>query len=132
MPIPLFDSPDIDLIRRQFQAWINGAVSRARNDERENPHPERSAEGDAWENGFEVIGRHLSEALRSSLVKLAEFDPDIPENAEKRMNSICVSVSGFTLLVSQSQVKTCCRLIEIGVPLSPFYQTVADLMRAGF
>lgn len=61
MPIPMLDHADVDVMRRQFNAWMLGAVARAAGTHKlsENPNPSRSAEGDAWENGWEQIDYSL-------------------------------------------------------------------------
>ena len=60
MPIPLIDTPDIEVLRVQFQAWMDGVVSRFLGlTVPDNPHESRSAAGDAWENGWDVCDHNL-------------------------------------------------------------------------
>jgi len=62
MPIPMVNSPDIEVVRDQFEAWMEGATARAGMYRRghENPYPPRTRKADAWENGWEVINHQLS------------------------------------------------------------------------
>jgi hypothetical protein len=60
MPIPMIDEAHPEVLRRQFHAWIDGARSRARGlPLTDMPWQTRSAEGDAWENGWEVVDMEL-------------------------------------------------------------------------
>lgn len=60
MPAPLIETDDIEVLRDQFLAWMDGARARLIGVLlSENPHPERSRKGDAWENGWEVIDMDL-------------------------------------------------------------------------
>lgn len=76
MPLPSFESQDIEFLRRQFKAWVQGAESRANQfcQLSDNPHPARSPEGDAWENGFERMNYAIySTDERESELKAAIF-----------------------------------------------------------
>lgn len=56
MPKPILEINDAHRIRIQFEAWMQGAVSRCKEIPlHENPYQERSLECDAWENGWETI-----------------------------------------------------------------------------
>ena len=60
MPSPMMHTRDIEVLRTQFAAWMAGAKARACKWKLcENPHQPRSAAGDAWENGWEVIDSNL-------------------------------------------------------------------------
>jgi hypothetical protein len=61
MPYPLLHSNDIEVLRDQFAAWMEGATAAARGELRlaENPHAERSRRADAWEHAFESISSAL-------------------------------------------------------------------------
>ena len=63
MPLPNLKTNDIEILRAQFEAWMEGAEAGASGmDTHENPYPSRSAMGDAWENGCERI-RHLMDDI---------------------------------------------------------------------
>lgn len=63
MPIPILDTQNIEQLKAQFEAWMSGARSRARGlPLQEMPHPTRTAKGDAWENGWEVIDQELNDS----------------------------------------------------------------------
>jgi hypothetical protein len=57
MPLPALHTKDVDYMRRQFRAWMEGAEARANQFAKlsENPYVARTAEADAWENGWERI-----------------------------------------------------------------------------
>lgn len=57
MPLPALHTKDVDFMRRQFRAWMEGAEARANQFAKlsENPYVARTAEADAWENGWERI-----------------------------------------------------------------------------
>lgn len=76
MPIPMLESDDIEVIRCQFEAWMNGVHARFLGiGLHENPHPSRTAAGDAWGNAWGVTDRllddmhHLGDPLRKSAKK---------------------------------------------------------------
>ena len=61
MPRPLLETTDVDYMRQQFVAWMDGARARARGLTMQDiPHPPRTIKGDAWENGWEVIDLELA------------------------------------------------------------------------
>lgn len=65
MPIPRLETDDVNYMRLQFVAWMDGARSRARGRPLQDiPHPARSSEGDAWENGWEVIDLELENRMK--------------------------------------------------------------------
>lgn len=65
MPIPLLDSPDIHVVRGQFEAWMDGCRARLLGMLlHENPHPSRSYMADAWENAWETVDRMLKDRLQ--------------------------------------------------------------------
>jgi hypothetical protein len=60
MPVPILDTTDADQLRRQFSAWMQGVEARLLDIPlHKNPHPARSAQGDAWENAWERVDRGL-------------------------------------------------------------------------
>lgn len=62
MPQPLLHTDDIDVIKDQFEAWMEGAKARAQGIELyECPYSGRSRKADAWENGWEQIDHNLQE-----------------------------------------------------------------------
>ncbi len=63
MPEPMLHTKDIDVLRNQFEAWMDGAQAGARGEHTyDNPYLARSAKGDAWENGCERIRRSIKDA----------------------------------------------------------------------
>lgn len=62
MPLPLIKTDDIEVLRTQFQAWMDGVNARFLGMAvADQPHPSRSAAGDAWENGWDVCNQHLKD-----------------------------------------------------------------------
>lgn len=62
MPGPRLDTDDIAHLRVQFQAWMDGAHARFLGIKLcENPHPPRSAAGDAWEAAWETTDDGISD-----------------------------------------------------------------------
>ena len=60
MPVPILETTDVDFMRRQFAAWMDGVNWRlAGHKLSECPFAARSAEGDAFENGWEIVDLEL-------------------------------------------------------------------------
>lgn len=60
MPSPILETTDIDVLRTQFQAWMDGVNARFLGIVlAECPHAYRSAAGDAWDNGWHVCNSRL-------------------------------------------------------------------------
>lgn len=62
MPLPLLETDDIEVLRTQFRAWMDGVSCRFLGLQVSDcPHEPRTAAGDAWENGWGVVNRHLED-----------------------------------------------------------------------
>lgn len=60
MPPPRLETDDVNYMREQFEAWMDGARARARGIPFQSiPYPARTRKGDAWENGWEVVDLEL-------------------------------------------------------------------------
>lgn len=66
MPRLLIETDDIEVMRTQFQAWMDGVNARFLGlTVPECPHSPRTAAGDAWENGWDVCNQRLKELLQT-------------------------------------------------------------------
>lgn len=62
MPLPKLETEDVTFMRRQFAAWMEGVAARFLDIPLADcPHPARSAEGDAYENGWEIVNQGLKD-----------------------------------------------------------------------
>jgi hypothetical protein len=63
LPIPLLETADIEVMRTQFSAWMDGVNARFYGlGVPDCPYAPRTAAGDAWENGWGVVNRHIEDA----------------------------------------------------------------------
>jgi hypothetical protein len=109
MPAPLIETDDIEVLRTQFAAWMEGVESRFLGlSVPDCPHEPRTAAGDAWENGWGVCDQRLKyldrdiEHLRTHVSKLMERLPmpkqhaRLAANLDRLQNAIATAVKELT------------------------------------
>lgn len=76
MPYPLINTDDIELLRVQFRAWMDGVHACGAGIELyENPHTARSAAADSWGNGWEVMNQYtIQREHQRHVMKITGFD----------------------------------------------------------